>query len=101
VENGDRGSDESMTAHRCEEKEREGRKADWCSNILYLLVLVGLAGFIFTEVVLEQQVSSKNTDKFLKNLERLKLDAIAKNKQTAPHFGLNFKSLKDDLGKID
>jgi hypothetical protein len=47
----------------------------------YLIVLSFLAAFIAAGICLQHQISNKNTDKFIKNIQLLKQAVIRENKQ--------------------
>jgi hypothetical protein len=59
--------------------------------VWYLIVLSVLAAFIAAQIKVQQQISNKNTDKFVKNMQLLKQAVIRENKQAPSSISTSSK----------
>lgn len=72
--------------------------------MLYIVMLFALAVFIMSEIFIDHQLKVKNNRKFLHNLEALKAEELAREKEkavdirnkveTSPHFSADDQLLK-------
>lgn len=66
---------------------------DKCSKLLYIVMLLALAVFISTEVLLDHRINIKKSDKFKNNLDKLKRQNTQRDAKVASDDKVSIKKV--------